>query len=173
MARQSRVTTYICVVDTNYLDELFGIPGKSSEARKKEVRQRMKAALETGSLLVVPIPCLFELANHISRVKDGGTRRKLAGQILESVRTSIDKSKPWLLKPEPTEDFPSLFLQAYEDFANQYASREVGLTDCYAVLEARRLKKEHHRRSAKVHIWTTDKNLKAEEPDAEEHPFLG
>ncbi len=192
MARQPRVTNIIYVIDTSYLLELFQVPTFSDTRGIEEVTNRIRAATSRRAILVVPIPCLFELIDHIHDISDGTVRRRLAGQVLESVRKSVEKQKPWLLTPSPGEDFPSFFLSACESFAKEYAAQGIGLTgfgtccalvyshaaqgigltDCYAVLEAKRLREKYPADAYKVHIWTKDKKLKAREPDSEENPFV-
>lgn len=158
----------IFVIDTSYLLELFAVPGFSAPSSVQEVRKRYALAIEKGSLLFVPLPCIFELANHVTDVRDGNKRRQLAQNLFETIESSVQKTIPWQITPSTgIESLPELF----RNFAENYVSQGIGLTDTSTVHEALRLKTRHPQYN--VHIWTKDHALKAREPDAEKIPFLG
>jgi hypothetical protein len=81
--------TYI-VVDTSYLVELFEVPGHFKESFANEIKARFNIAMKQGNRLFIPIPVLFELANHITHVVDGQQRRELATRFSEIVKQGID-----------------------------------------------------------------------------------
>ena len=163
--------TCVIIIDTSYLLEFFAVPSFSTPGSIREIRNRFTRAVQQSSRLYVPLPCLFELANHIADVRDGNRRRQLANVLSESVRTSVESSLPWNLVPATgIEAFPQLF----DVFAKRYVVQGIGLTDTFLIEEASRLRKEKYRGPGwRIHIWTKDHGLKAREPDREENPFLG
>ena len=88
----------IYVVDTNYLLELFSVPKSSSETAIIEVKKRFKNAAENGALFMVPLPCIFELGNHIADVDDGNIRYNLVGQ---ANRRHVPAARKGLRAPQP------------------------------------------------------------------------
>jgi hypothetical protein len=49
--------------------ELFGIPGHSTPEVTVKIEQRYNQALKDRNRLVVPLPCIFELGNHIAQAR--------------------------------------------------------------------------------------------------------
>src|ERR1700731_3833492 len=93
------MTGEVYVVDTSYLDELFGIPGFSTHEAIIQVRERFAAAANGDALFIVPIPCLFELADHVPAVNDGNVRLALAQKVCEAVTSSFAEGQPWTITP--------------------------------------------------------------------------
>ena len=162
--------TVFFVIDTSYLLELFKVPGFSQDADVDEVRKRHLLAIENDNRLYVPLPCIFELGNHIADVKDGRFRRELGKTLFETVRSSLAKNMPWNITPSAGIEVLS---QLCEVFAGKYVAERIGLTDTFTIQEAHRIKKKYSSFNCKVHIWTKDEALKAREPDSEKDPFLG
>lgn len=156
------------VIDTSYLLELYRIPGCFSAAAHDEVWKRFEKALMQKSPIYVPFPAIFEVANHIAHVKDGDKRTRQARQFVAIVLKSIDQGTPFVVIPKLDVENLKLLLDV---FAKDFVSQGVGLTDTSIIEEAKRLKREHATRQ--VHIWTTDKGLKAREPDPEPDAFIG
>ena len=176
MAKKYSLTNTILVIDTSYLLELFGVPGYSEKNAMREIRKRHENAIKDKAMLFVPLPCLFELGNHIADVRDDTRRQELANLFVQSIKTSVEKSMPWTITPPAIaiEDLPKLL----EYFANHSVvqckgSKCIGLVDTSTVLQAQRLKNERKSLGYQVHIWTKDKRLKEHEPDPENNPFLG
>ena len=160
----------IYVVDTSYLLELFSVPKNSTEKATKEVKRRFKAGTEQDALFFVPLPCVFEVGNHIVDVDDGNRRFDLAKLFADTIGQCIDTNRPWTISPsiEP-RDLPALF-RAY---AADYAKQRIGLTDAWTIVEAKRLKAKYSASLGYlVHIWCKDQALKAREPDPEPNPFM-
>ncbi len=165
--------TYI-VIDTSYLVELFEVPGHFKESFAKEIKARFKNATTQGNKLYIPIPVLFELANHIAHVVDGNKRRGLVDNFSKTVEQGIDPKITYInIIPFEAYAVASELSNNLEKFvqlfAEQFAPEGLGFTDSAVVLEAKNLKKDHNR----VYIWTTDNPLKSYEPDTEPDPFVG
>ena len=164
------MSTCIIVMDTSYLLELFAVPGFCSKASVAEVKKRFERAVQEKASIYVPLPCLFELANHVADVKDGGRRKILADSLVSTVESCTSKGAPWIITPF---DMGNALPRPCRAFAADYAPRGIGLTDAFTIGEALRLKKKYNGPRYCVHIWTKDHALKACEPDTEAEPFLG
>lgn len=169
MARSAPVSPPLYVVDTSYLWELVNCGKDTKSSASKKVRVLFKRAQVAHARLYVPLPCLFELANHISMVKHEARRKELADWLFKSVAESLRESVPWIITPtgDPKEILPGLL----QSFRGQGGRKWFGMVDLFAASEADRLKKDYHDRKAKVHIWTNDRALKGQEPDREANPF--
>jgi mannosyltransferase OCH1-like enzyme len=167
MVRTTTITPRrIFLIDTSYLLELFGIPGHSTPEVTFKIEQRYNQALKDRNRLVVPLPCIFELGNHIAQVRNGYYRREIANILLNMIKTSVRTDKPWTITPATGVEFlPELF----EGFTHNYVVQSIGLVDTFIIQEAKYLKNPYNQ----VHIWTKDQALKAYEPDVEEAPFVG
>lgn len=173
------VTKTFLVIDTSYLLELFAVPGNTQLQAAKAVQAKFAQAFNSNAQLFVPLPVLFELANHIADVKDGGARRKKALELVDAVNA-------WLAGEVPITIVSSMddsrtvgdFCAALTALTKQYEKlvpSQHGLTDTAVVMEAQRLREKHkdnRLQNFKVHIWTRHQSLKALEPDAEPNPFV-
>lgn len=166
--------TYI-VVDTGYLLELFRVPKRFNEPDAEEIKRRFQMAQDQGNKLYIPIPVLFELANHIAHVDNGYERIELARKFSETVKQGINPEITHL-NIIPCEVFAvaselSNNLEVFvQKFAEEFVRHGLGFTDSAVLLEALSLKKGKYN---KVHIWTTDEPLKPYEPDTEPNYFIG
>ena len=166
------MSTTAFVIDTSYLLEFYRVPGFSTDAAVMEVRRRFKAAFSDGSRLFVPVGAVFEFANHVADLTDGGERKRLADDLYKVVASSILDGEPWIIVPGPKYD--SEFLsQLCSAFSTEFVQQRIGLTDTHIIDQARRLKQKYSGMPYRVHIWTKDHRLKAYEPDRENDPFLG
>ncbi len=160
----------IYVLDTSYLLELFACGRDSQPVASREVRKRFKTALGKGGRFFVPLPCLFELGDHIADVRHDAERERLAKLLCTTVADCLSKSNPWTITPtaEPSAVLPPLL----ERFVPLAAKQSLGLVDAFTADEAARLKKKFADLKSRVHLWTNDRPLKRLEPDKEEDPYL-
>jgi hypothetical protein len=175
MARKPPVIALIYVVDTSYLLELFAVPTFYDTDSRNEIMARFAQAAQKGAMLFVPLPCIFELADHINDVKDGSVRKTLAQKLYETIKRSLEKRSPWIITPSITDELLKGFSESCREFAEYNASRGIGLTNCFVANEANRIKKKYSggNQDYRVHIWTKHRNLKALEPDGEPESFTG
>ena len=162
------------VIDTSYLTELFKVPGKFELARANQVKQRFREAISAEHRLYVPFAVVFELANHIAHVRDGGPRKQLADALAGTVRSSVATNNPWIITPEAKKILYDLseLLRLCDVYAQEMAPQSIGLSDTAIIEEARRLKQKYNQPGDHVHIWTLDKLVKAYEPDPEADPLF-
>ena len=160
----------VYVIDTSYLVELFGCGRFSNKTASDIVRKRFKEADRAGGRFFVPLPCLFELGDHIADVKHEELRQKLADNLLKTVLDSLKTSDPWTITPTgpPEEILPPLLAR----FVPLATRQGIGLVDTFTMLEAFRLKEKHKELKSRVHIWTNDRALKRQEPDPEPEPYF-
>jgi len=164
------MSAVLYVIDTSYLVELFGCGRISNKVVSDAVRVRFKEANNAGGRFFVPLPCLFELGDHIADVRHDGLRKTLADQLVATVNSCLTTNKPWTITPTglPEEVLPKLF----ERFAPAAAKQKIGLVDIFTWSESLRLKAALSKYKARVHIWTNDRSLKEKEPDKEANPYL-
>lgn len=163
----------VIVLDTSYLDEIYRVPSMSEPTAFAEIRERLTTEADRGSRLYVPVPTVFELANHVTQ--SGRGRVALARRLAADLRSSLEKQTPWIVVPAKDDDIlgsTSRLLDALQEFEEVFVAQSVGLTDVSVVHEARRLKTKYRSRAWAVHIWTRDAQLKAHEPDPEPDPFV-
>lgn len=165
--------TYI-VVDTGYLLELFKVPRRFNESDAKEIKRRFEMAKAQGNKLYIPIPVLFELANHIAHVEEGHHRCELVAKFSATVQQGISPGITYLniISCEAfavASELSNNLEKFVQQFAEHFIQQGLGFTDSAVVLEAQSLKTKHNR----VYIWTTDEPLKPYEPDTEPDPFIG
>jgi hypothetical protein len=170
VASKPAIKTAVYVVDTSYLLELFNVPKFSDSSSVNKVREKFDIAMKAESRLYVPMPCIFELADHIADVQIGSKRFQLAGDLVSTVLDSIATSIPWNIVP--SRDLPTM-KGIFTSYATEYVKQSIGLTDTTVINEANRLKKKYNTSDYGVHIWTKDKRLKSFEPDRENNPFIG
>jgi hypothetical protein len=161
------------VVDTSYLLELFKVPGRFEPTFSDLVKQRFREAVVAGHRLFVPFATIFEVANHIALVRDGGARKKLAYLLASTVRQCVETGNPWVITPASEDILYDLseLLRLCDVYARELAIQGIGLSDTAIIEEARRLKKKYNQPADRVHIWTRDQALKANEPDPEPKPL--
>jgi hypothetical protein len=162
------MSAIIIVIDTSYLFELAGCDEESPA--KDKVRAKFAQMQKRGGRFFVPLPCLFELGDHISNVKHVDERTKLAKWLIKTVDGCLVKSNPWTITPtgRPTEILPALMAR----FERLAVRKKIGMVDAFAAEEASRLKARFRNLKGRVHIWTNDEGLKAEEPDQESDAYL-
>ena len=164
-------TLRVYIIDTSYLAVLFKIPKYYSDEGHIAIKKLLKTAIESSSRLVVPYPCIFEIANHIAHVVDGDIRKDLAAKLYNTVSSSITEQAPWIIPPNKNNE--EVLIEICKIFSERYAASLIGLTDTYIITEANAWKAKYNSSKYKVHIWTTDGSLKAHEPDTEPDAFVG
>ena len=111
--------TDITILDTSWLLELYQVPGDSKQERRRPVVQQAKRASQGRMLVTVPV--LFEVANHIVHVRNGDRRRKLIEQYRADVVGSLTEDTPWTVVPTLREGDILLRAQDLVDLAGRFA----------------------------------------------------
>jgi hypothetical protein len=168
------MSTTALVIDTSYLLELLKVPEHFDPSFSEEVKKRFSRSVAAGHRLYVPFTIVFELANHIALVRDGGARKRLANLLAATVRSCIEKATPWIITPASQDILYDLseLVRLCDLYAEELAIQGIGLSDTSIIEEARRLKRKYNQSDARVHIWTKDKKLKSHEPDTEPEPLV-
>jgi len=164
------MSAVIYIMDTSYLIELVGCGRDSNKTASDEVRKRFKLANAAGGRFFVPLPCLFELGDHVADVGHDDLRKRLVEGLFDAVKTSLSSCKPWTITPTGSPD--QILPRLMERFSPVAIKQRIGLVDAFTWEEADRLKVRFTNVKARVHIWTNDRGLKGKEPDAEHNPFL-
>ena len=161
----------LAVVDTSYLCEWMRVPDYTNNEDADEIDKRFASAAGKGWSFYLPLPCLFELADHITDCGHSKQRRELAVKLRDQLVASLNGSGPWILwpAPRPEEDLTDVF----DHWVKNNVVQKVGITDTATAKTAHHLKEKYHSLGYKVHIWTKDSRLKALEPDKESDSFCG
>ena len=96
MARVAALTG-AAILDTSWLLELYRVPQYFKESRTVPVRTETAEFVESGGELFVTVPVLFEVASHITHVRDGRHRRTFAEKFRNDIRSSLDQESPWTI----------------------------------------------------------------------------
>lgn len=151
--------TGMTVLDTSWLLELYQVPGDSKPERHRPVLEQAKQAAQGRMMVTVPV--LFEVANHIVRVRNGNQRRKLIERYRKDVVDSLEQEIPWTVVRALQDDGILLRTQDLVDLAGRFAtSSSVGysLADISIIDLTQSLYKEQ---GVAVAILTFDKQLEA------------
>ena len=150
--------TDVTILDTSWLLELYQVPGDSKQERHPHVVEQAKRAAQGRMLVTVPV--LFEVANHIVHVRNGDRRRKLIEQYRGDVVGSLKEEAPWTVIPTLRDSDILLRTQDLVDLAGRFAkTSSVGysLADISIIDLAQSLQE----RGMAVAILAFDKQLEA------------
>ena len=96
MARVT-VLSGVAILDTSWLLELYRVPGYFTESRSLPVRTETAELIKAGCELFVTVPVLFEVASHITHVRDGRRRHTLGEKLRDDITSSIKRESPWTI----------------------------------------------------------------------------
>ena len=133
----------VAILDTSWLLELYQVPGYHKKSRSREVQGKIGCIIDAGGELFVTVPSLFEVANHITHVRDGHRRHTLAERFQKDIKSSLDRDSPWsivaagpdiLLRSEDIIRLADRFLQASGE---NYSFANISIVDLAATLRGR------------------------------------
>ena len=137
------VLSGIAILDTSWLLELYRVPGYSKGSRLRRVRRKTRDVIDGRGELLVTVPVLFEVANHVTHVRDGRRRRLLNKRFRDDVKQSIDGFGPWtivatgkdvLLRSEDLIRLADRFLQAA---GANYSFADISIIDLATTLQGK------------------------------------
>ena len=96
MARVA-VLSGVAILDTSWLLELYRVPGYFKESRTLPVRTETAELIGAKCELFVTVPVLFEVASHITHVRDGHRRRTLGVRLHDDITSSFNRDSPWTI----------------------------------------------------------------------------
>ena len=85
------------ILDMSWLLELYQVPGYFDESRTPFVLTETAELIDARCELVVTVPVLFEVASHITHVRDGRRRRSLGEKLRDDITSSIERERPWMV----------------------------------------------------------------------------
>ena len=139
MARIAGVSG-VAILDTSWLLELYRVPGYFEDSRTLPVRTQTADLASVGYELFVTVPVLFEVASHITHVRDGHRRRSLGKRLRDNIASSVDHERPWtiatvgreiLLRAEDVIRLADRFL---EEAGPNYSFADISIIDLAAKL---------------------------------------
>ena len=139
MARVA-VLSGTAILDTSWLLELYRVPGDFKESRTDQVWTETAEFIEAKCELFVTVPVLFEVASHITRVRDGRRRRTLGERLRDDIASSIDRDSPWTITTVGREilfrsqDIIQLAERFLESSGPNYSFADISIIDLAAEL---------------------------------------
>ena len=128
------------ILDTSWLLELYRVPRYFDESRTLPVRIETGELIEAGCELFVTVPVLFEVASHITHVRDGRLRRTLGEKLRDDITRSIDRESPWTITTVGrgilfrTQDVIRLAERFLESSGPNYSFADISIIDLAAEL---------------------------------------
>lgn len=149
--------TQCAVLDTSWLLELYQVPGDSKQQRHASVLTQAAEAAKGRMLVTVPV--LFEVANHIVHVRNGHERRKLIERYRDHVHASLEDDVPWTVVRALQDDILLRTQDLIELAGRFFDTSGVGysLADISVIDVVRRLQEK----GQEVRILAFDKQLEA------------
>ncbi len=150
----------VAIIDTTVFCELLGIPGKSND--KHAFRTQLRAKIEAGEILLLPMTTILETGNHIGQCSaDGAKRRYFAQKFVESVQKAVDGDAPFSPTPFFEPDDLRKWLAQFPDWTVVTDARGKG-----SGLGDLTIQKEWERQcelnpARRVYIWSRDVQLAA------------
>lgn len=150
--------TNLVILDTSWLLELYRVPGDYQATRTAGVIEVTGDVVGDGGELLVTVPVLFEVANHITHVRDGTSRRALSAKFRDDIKSSLDRGSPWtivatekdiLLRAEDVIRLADRFLDAS---GYNYSFANISIIDLAA---------EIRKRDQSVKIMTFNRQIEA------------
>ena len=155
MARVA-IVSGVAILDTSWLLELYRVPGHFEESRTDAVKSETSELIDARFELFVTVPVLFEVASHITHVRDGGRRRSLGRTLHDDITSSIDRESPWTIGTVEREilfrsqDIIQLAERFLESSGPNYSFADISIIDLSAELR---------RPGRAVNILTFDEQL--------------
>ena len=128
------------ILDTSWLLELYRVPGYFKESRTTRVRAETAELIDAGCELFVTVPGLFEVASHITHVREGRRRRLLGERLRDDIASSIDREHPWTIATVGQEillrsrDVIRLAERLLESSGPNYSFADISIIDLGAAL---------------------------------------
>ena len=141
MARVA-VVSDAAILDTSWLLELYRVPGYFKASHTSRVYTETDELLDASVELFVTVPVLFEVASHITHVRDGGRRRALAERLRDDIRSSFDRESPWMIARIRSDillradDVLKLAEKFLESAGHNYSFAGISIIDLVAQLRA-------------------------------------
>jgi hypothetical protein len=150
----------VALIDTSIFCEILAVPGKASDPAF--YRSELKARVDGGEILLLPMTTILETGNHIGQCSSNGSKRRAsAATFVTAVRQAIDGTAPFSPTPFPDVTDARTWLSEFPDWASQTDARGKG-----SGLGDLTIKKEWERQCAlnpsrHVYIWSLDNQLMA------------
>jgi len=141
----------ICLIDTTVFCNVVPVPGLDQD--REDVCAQLRAHVQDGVTLLLPVAAIVETGNHVARNRDGNVRRATAVKFVRMVKQAIEGETPFT--PTPFLE-PAGLLQWLDEFP-QFAMEGMGLGDLSIVKEWEAQCRRFPGR--RVFIWSLDRHL--------------
>ena len=147
----------VCLLDTSIFCEILAVPNMHADAAG-HIR-KLRARVEAGETLLLPMTAILETGNHIGHHGAGAARRAAAERFVEQVTRAVNGSAPF----EPSRFWtPEVLVEWLAAFPNWAArvdpkGKGSGLGDLSLVEEWKFACELFPR--PRVYIWSLDAHL--------------
>ena len=141
----------VAIVDTTVFLNVLDVPNRNADRHR--ILSDLKALIQSGTTLLLPMAAVYETGNHIAQLPDGGNRRRFAAKFVEQVEKAICGTAPWQAMKAPTTEQVGQWLA---DFPVS-AMREAGMGDLSIIKEWEEARKRTPH--LRVFIWSLDGDL--------------
>jgi hypothetical protein len=153
--------TTFTFVDTSVLCELLEVPGKSSPAHARALKEEADRRYQEGERFVIPITTVIETGNHIAQAD--GNRFEVAARLVRLLELAVAEQSPWrVLRTSLGPEFLTSLCAG--DSTGQslpaLAAAKVGAGDVALLVERDQLRAASA--AASVLVWTLDAGLAAQ-----------
>lgn len=158
------MTRRVELLDTSIVVELLQVPYEFDHL--DEIALAFEEKIENRVQLHLPVASVVESGAHVSRVRDGNSRRQCALRLKQMIERTLRGEAPWSFNPVAWDD--GLLGELIEptahkavDFVESLASRHLEMGDLLVVTEFKRLRANLDRRFVDLDVWTLDGALRA------------
>ncbi|MCY4182589.1 MAG: hypothetical protein OXF43_06845 [Gammaproteobacteria bacterium] len=160
---QVAASSRVGILDTSWLLELYRVPGHFDDSRAQQIYSKTDELITRNCELLVTVPVLFEVSQHITHVKSGHRRRTLSKKFRDNIASSVAEDTPWtiptidkgtLLRAEDIIKLADRFVASY---GQNYSFADISIID---------LTEQFRQKDRVVTILTFDKQLLAYSEDA-------
>jgi hypothetical protein len=141
------------IVDTSVFCNLLEVPGCAQD--RDRAFAELRAALDAGDSLLLPIATVLETGNHIAQSSDGRMRRQAAERFAEQVRLALEGATPFSPTPLPDAQAIATWIGTFPDRAME----GLGFGDL-SIIQVFEAQCELNR-ARRVLIWAYDAHLSA------------
>ncbi len=141
----------IVLVDTSVLLNVIDVPGRNES--RAEVLTELRAHIEQGNHLLLPMAAVVEMGNHIAHVGNGAQARAAADRFVTEVRKALRGESPWRMTQFPSNEQVLTWLNEFPNCV----SRGVGFGDLSIIKEWESACAKHP--MSTVVIWSKDADL--------------
>lgn len=156
----------VIILDTSILCVWLGVPGRDRIEKRGEepitqndVDEKIKAEIDEGARIVLPLASVIECGNHITQIK-GADPKKYIDKFADFILKSIEGLEPWDIFTNQTNLFDEENFKKLVETWRDLSMSGISMGDASIIQVAN----HYDSKNFTVEIFTGDTGLKAYEP---------